>query len=144
MRENMGLYRGKRKDNGEWAEGNLFENDNSNYPMVLIGHVVMSRDKHTNELSFDGFGLYEVDPETVGQYTGLTDKNGVKIFEGDILRIIERGETIDGGIVAFRNEYPGGWLVMDKAYESKCSLAMRNDVEITGNIHDNPELLEVK
>ena len=141
MRENMALYRGKRKDNGAMVEGFIITTTKANVFIV-------------NTAEEYGCGIciqesvadqnYEVDPETVGQFTGLTDKNGVKIFEGDILRIIERGETIDGGIVAFRNEYPGGWLVMDKAYESKCSLAMRNDVEITGNIHDNPELLEVK
>ena len=44
----------------------------------------------------------------------------------------------------FQNGYPGGWLITDKSYESHCSLAMRRDVEVTGNIHDNPELLEVK
>lgn len=121
MRENMGLYRGKRKDNGEWAEGNLFENDNAHFPMVLIGHVIMSRDKHfPQDLSFDGFDLCEVDPETVGQFTGFHDSTqwedltpeeqqaflhqpdgwentpdawpGKQVFEGDILQFEDVGE----------------------------------------------------
>ena len=132
------LFRGKRMDNGEWIYGHFFSDGDVAtifLPTVLIG---ASSGGWWIDDSFDLVYL-----ETVGQYTGLTDKNGKKIFEGDILRITERGHTIDGGIVVFQNGYPGGWLIMDATYTSKCSLAMRTDVEVIGNIHDNPELLEV-
>ena len=84
---------------------------------------------------------YVVDAETVGQYTGLTDKNGKKIFEGDIVRIIEHGKVLNGKII-FKNTYNGGWVVADITEQSSCSLAMRNNVEVIGNIYDNPELLK--
>lgn len=154
MRENMGLYRGKRKDNGEWAEGNLFENDNSNFPMVLIGHVIMSRDKHfPQDLSFDGYGLEEVDPETVGQFTGLTDNNGEKIFEGDIIHY-QKSDIVCVGIIRF-GEYslPGLHLGFNVEWVSPDAVDFRKDIRfwaicreisVVGNIHDNPELIEVR
>ena len=133
------LFRGKRFDNGEWMEGSILK-------VTINGktaHLIFGDD-----FAFDGRDVKAlshalIDPSTVGQYTGLTDKNGKKIFEGDILRITERGVTMDGGYVAFENGYPGGWLVKSPTDESKCSLAMRGNVEVIGNIHDNPELLEV-
>lgn len=149
MRENMGIYRGKRKDTGEWVEGNLIESDNSHYPMVLIGHVITSRDKHTNALSFDGFDLCEVDPSTVGQFTGLLDKNGERIFEGDVVRFMERRlggkdvpvvevvEFSEGGFATNRY-FLNNWL-----RDSKKGNTQLQDIEVVGNRVDSSELLEV-
>lgn len=130
------LFRGKT-DKGEWVQGSLIKRK--------IGCFIVDENnrcalKNATEYLFD-FESKLVIPETIGQYTGLTDENGNKIFEGDIIRISERGKVVNGKII-FKNAYNGGWLVADKTEQSSCSLAMRNNVEVIGNIHDNPELLK--
>lgn len=132
------IFRGKRLDNGEWVEGDLLENDNYSFPMKMIGRVIMSRDKQTNELSFDGFDLCEVDPSTVGQFTGLLDKNGKRIFDGDVL-------TVDGedGFFVLEFQEDTARFVMSGGIVVDFDNFWSYEVEAIGNIHDNPELLEV-
>ena len=77
-----------------------------------------------------------VRPETVGQYTGLTDKNGNKIFEGDIVKYKEE----NGEIVYHDQE--AMFLVCFDTWLTDFDHLYGKDVEIVGNIHDNPELLE--
>ncbi|HEL6782261.1 TPA: hypothetical protein UPK99_002873 [Listeria monocytogenes] len=89
---------------------------------------------------------YKVRPETVGQFTGLTDKNGKKIFEGDIVEIIEIDAfgNLDWnrlkGKVMFSE---GAWLVTDSGSFAIPLWSEINEIEVIGNIHENPELLEV-
>ena len=136
------LFRGKRVDKGEWTEGYLFKQWNRTF--LLWG------------MTDDIQNMTEVIPETVGQYTGLTDKNGKKIFEGDIIRAI----TLDTGseeiaAVCFGNfidenngdEYIGFFIEFDGIKTTATQLAMeecKNRIEIIGNIFDNQELLEVE
>lgn len=92
-------------------------------------------------LPFDG-GCYEVDPETIGQYTGLIDKNGTKIFEGDIVKI-----HYDSAIWGNNREVvfeEGQWFFKDNAKTQKSYIGAWGNsvVEVIGNIHDNPELLK--
>ena len=116
------LFRGKRIDNGEWTQGAYFPK-NDNYPATIY--------------TDDGLGA-SVDPATVGQYTGLTDKNGKKIFEGDI--VVEYdffGEIFAMGPVEWSDLFVG-WKVGGKTMYGE-SLAI---YRIIGNVHD-PEIVGV-
>ena len=129
------LFRGKRLDNGEWVEGNLFMSDTDGGTYILEGSRIVTIE-------------WEVDPSTVCQYTGLTDKNGKRIFEGDIVQYHER--QFDGKDVPVRDAViyeEGGFSV--RAYflnnwlwDSINGNTQLRDVEIIGNIHDKPELLK--
>lgn len=128
------LFRGKRKDNGEWVYGY--------YAYIPCGRF--KREEHLIQtIKKDGtIGLlHEVIPETVGQDTGLTDKTGQKIFEGDIV-------LYDNS--RFFVKYTEGFaaFLLRDAFNMKYTpalmpiLVMR--MEVIGNIHDNPEFFEVK
>ena len=143
MRENIGLYRGKRIDNDEWAIGNLLV-----FP-DLTSYICCPDADDSETLN-----KYPVDPETVGEYTGLTDKNGKKIFEGDICDFSILGTdhttveiSIKHGAVGFD---PVNYAEVAPEDRRWCSF-WRDDEEtlwnteyfcVIGNIHDNPELLE--
>ena len=134
------LFRGKRIDNGEWVEGYY----------KLCGHLVgtIEEDIYPTITPFNKYG-YIVDPKTVGQFTGLTDKNGKKIFEGDIVaqNWYDHNEPADDsfGEVVFC-EYDCSFSVMDVEKDGIVPLgrchAYHWEAEVIGNIHDNPELLE--
>ena len=146
MRENMGLYRGKRKDNGEWVEGGYIPLDvDSGYTYII------EPCNYASSLPvLDLIKLHSilVIPKTIGQFTGLTDKNGVRIFEGDIVRYAERrlgGEdvsvafpvTFDEGGFCAHHYFLNNWLRNGLGGNTKLE-----DIEVIGNIHDNPELLQ--
>ena len=137
------FFRGKRTINGDWVLGNLFIPDLPNTPtQILIG---------TNIYRIP----YDVVPETVGQYTGLDDKNGKKIFEGDIVHLTDvRYDNEWTAVVTFGNpycQYSWGWNLqyIGKKPQINTDILLwveMEDVqvycEIIGNIHDNPELLK--
>ena len=135
------LFRGKRIDNGEWWYGLPLRTLNKDGEDVL-NIQCWERDE-------DGVtGIYDpVTPDTIGQFTGLTDKNGKKIFEGDIVsRFINwLGQKVNG-VIEYDTEV-ASWVCRPLNIESKVSTFLAdwlhgNDAEIIGNIHDNPELLE--
>ena len=134
------LFRGKRTDNGEWVYG--YYTKARYYLNDKEMHVIFAPDGEAfPRCEFSDYE--EVDPETVCQYTGLTDKNGRKIFEGDI---------VEGNSEYFTFTHPYGKVVYDGGQylisfddvleDIECLGAWANDVEIIGNIYDNPELLE--
>lgn len=143
------LFRGKRIDNGEWVEGSLLKCNRINK-----GKVYICPDTNVCDVNMDdggkiidvglNFGCwYEVDPETVGQFTGMADKTGRKIFEEDIIN--------------FSNPRPFKDFVAEVAFNDGCfdlvnkSRCFRDYLkcytcnhvgEVIGNRWDNPELLE--
>lgn len=132
------LFRGKRTDNGEWAEGSYCAD--AIEQLYGIGSGVDGFIRRFNPDERRTY-MFEVERETVGQYTGLTDKNGRKIFEGDI---VERGGRI--WLVEYSNKY--GQFMMTTYTEKGISWSRSFDLippdwcEVIGNIYDNPELLE--
>ena len=82
----------------------------------------------------------EVDPESVGQFTGLTDKDGTKIFEGDIVKTYDP-DDIPAVVVYDESETQYG-IVIDNIYYCLGAVFRGIDLEVIGNIHDNPELIE--
>lgn len=127
------LFRGKRIDIGEWVYGDL-----------TLHRVGRAHIRIWENLQFNpAYNAYEVDPETVGQYTGLTDKSGKKIFEGDIVRTYRNEETFDLMMVEWYEDSAGFVLAPQKHfcyYESLTNSHIY--LEVIGKIHDNPELLE--
>lgn len=135
------LFRGKRIDNGEWVEGKGIDlNFNDAYILT----------KEYDSCSGYYMGEVEVIPDTVGQFTGLTDKNLKKIFEGDIVSINEHEDCVNGVYaIAWDNENHCWKMTRDCLYHfdyfSFSELNGFNEsCEVIGNIHDNPELLEDK
>jgi uncharacterized phage protein (TIGR01671 family) len=129
------LFRGKRLDNGEWVEGNAF------IPRPSLGGETCIV---VQDALFHSF-CYEVNLETVGQFTGLTDKNGKKIFEGDIVHCTSWTDTANMVVIFENGEFRMVLCERFKEYIPDCGFyAIRCYAkEVIGNIHDNPELLEV-
>jgi uncharacterized phage protein (TIGR01671 family) len=146
------LFRGKRADNGEWVEGQLlyFKASTRDDELALI---VESCEWDNSKEWFNLCKRVAVIPETVGQWTGLTDKNGKKIFDGDIVNDGYNITPIKFGrhkiaccgccyqyheTVGFYADYGGedydGHIIADETIWGR--------FRVIGNIHDNPELLE--
>lgn len=131
-------YRGKRIDNGEWVTGYYVKAERLNkngYEYFII------------EEQAEG-ATYHVLPETIGQYTGMKDKNGTEIYEGDIVR---RDDHSIFGVVKF-GEYSQPFndgfskhigFYIDWTDMFRCDLDYWAErCEVTGNLHDNPEPIE--
>lgn len=132
------LFRAKRVDSGEWVEGNLIT-DEHNPNICFVGYL-FAMDESGNVHDTD---IAKVDPSTICQCTGIKDKNGKLIWEGDICII--RDGTLDEEDGYFRLDWeidramfefegPGLCVNFDNVYGYEC--------EVVGNIFDNPELLE--
>lgn len=121
-------FRGKRLDNGKWVYGDL-----------------MTKHIHHNgaTIVYGGCIYCEVDPATIGQFTGLHDKNGKRIFEGDVLRYVKVAGHTSTGVVKYVTEFARWeyWHTTQK--EGFPVLSDCDSMENIGTIHDNPELLEV-
>ena len=124
-------FRGKRKNNGDWVYGFACQS-----AMDITGEL-----KKPNWFIIDGYmNYYGVIPETIGQFTGLRDKNGIAIYEGDILSIKDEVGNRGQVIVGFEL---GGFIIFKGlawGYIGQYDVEI-NDIEVIDNIHDNKEKL---
>ena len=130
------LFRGKRTINGDWVYGDFVHGNERK----SLRDSIFVYDSETQS-----FNDYEINPSTLGQYTGLTDKNGNRIFEGDIVKAQDEilgspfCDGMNGKVVYDEAAYfiePKDPMNSQWLYD-ECAV-----YEIIGNIHDNPELLE--
>lgn len=131
------LFRGKRVDNGEWETG-YYVRANYHWHKHGIHKDWIVTGACSNGGWFALHGRYPVISDTVGQYTGLTDKNGKRIFEGDIVRgrdALEKGLVVEGYI---DHQYGSFCIVGDLITHFRW---MDYEVEVIGNVHDNPEMI---
>ena len=135
------LFRGKKLSNGEWVQGHYFETITKH-----IHHNIVVPDS----MAVLGYINYEVDIQTVSEYTGLNDLNGIPIFEGDIIKHynkIEYGHSssFDVGLV-YWDEEELGWKRTGQSESQYIKnhgyiLTNKSKYEVIGNIYDNPDLI---
>ena len=147
------LYRGKRidrKDPGKWVYGDLLKNCSRNDYEIRV-----------NDKTSEYFGnSYGVDPETVGEFTGLTDKNGTRVFEGDIVRFLytdwcSKSEKDPRTLEEYLHDIASIGIVVWNNKDCCFCVQIRDSlwgidcgkygyIEVIGNIYDNADLLEGK
>ena len=160
------LFRGKEAVNGFWVYGSLLitdDNTNDCFGRKRIKKRYQICQYEACDWNLGGWGFYDVLPETIGQFTGLTDKNGTKIFEGDIVRWVFEQHYWEAVISTVPNNKSNTLYAMETFHNcttddegefytykrSNSRNGSRNDIEylsrereVIGNIHDTPELLK--
>lgn len=134
------LFRGKRISNGEWVEGGVMRAFHPNFDSTAQGFAMQEPNCYCICANYTDIF---VEQNTIGQYTGLQDKNGKRIFEGDICRNTKTGEIVS---VKWHGTMAG--FVWNKRKENSHLsefgelFRVYDKYEVIGNIHDNPELMD--
>lgn len=135
INRDIGYHRTKYK-NGDWVYGLITRLYDERFPNLSA--------EMTDE---NGVSRIEVDYKTVGQYTGLTDKNGVKIFDGDVIIAYHNGKFMNTSYIIYDAPEYLCELISGINIDMVDSLSDYHDeyaIEVVGNVHDNPELIMVK
>lgn len=141
------LFKAKRKDNGKWVEGCLIIDYVSGQYFIHQNGNSVNESQKIGEEGCLRFLVFEIDPDTLSQYTGLTDKNGNKIWENDIC---DRKEKYPEIVVFNKGDWQldYSYVFGKEIHTDACNLGFyaceRKCVEVIGNIFDNADLLEVK
>ncbi len=123
-------FRGKRVDNGEWVYGGLVNSFEGTH-IVASDYFKPSNDQYPELINVDG--------STVGQYTGLKDKNRVEIYENDFVKV--NGTKRTGKYISSVVWHHSGFRLLENKTYLKDGFILPIMVEVIGNVHDNPELL---
>ena len=131
MREHK--FRGKRLDNGEWVYGDLISNKNRTAIHDQSGLNNVGKD-------FISLTALRVDPSTVGQYTGLKDKNGKEIYEGDLVAVVDYANW--EGLYKIIWDKENLTYMLEDAFGDREKLCEFEEYLVKGNIYEIPELLD--
>lgn len=138
-------FRGKRIDNGEWVCGGYAENDGKAFVVVRTRYIPDTRDWDTVEYYENNpcyhLTMIDVDPDTVGQYIGVKDKNGKEIYEKDIVRT-NSGRLCK--VVWFSSPQYQGWDLMPIEVKNPVpkKRELWKDLEVIGNVYENADMLK--
>lgn len=130
------LFRGKDSITKSWVYGALVQQQDD--PLKEKAFIISYSNYQFGD--FSEAVMHEVDPETVGQYTGFVDKNSKKIFEGDILSIYNSKAFLFA--VEWNNQYVLKCTTNGVSDNILNVIESPEDVEVVGNIYDNPELIK--
>ena len=129
------LFRGKDAESSKWLYGWVFGGKAES--------IIELDTQYVSEEGVEAYYTSVVIPETVGQYTGLDDKNGVKIFEGDVVRYLNSIESGNGVVISDSCAFLFNWIDIDETDSLLRHFQCSEELEVIGNVHDNSELMEV-
>lgn len=142
-------FRGKRYGDGAWVYGSLYQGikEGEKYSIILTdsGYHLAPPDDRNLAIAFEENEVNVVIPDTIGQFTGLHDKNGKEVYEGDIIIGKLRRARKDGErLVICFDDFEWQGKNANGATTSLSLLAEYHTIEVIGNIHDNSELLKTE